>query len=269
MNKIILFTFAVLYSININAQLGTAHDFTVTDLDGNEISLYANILDEGIVAIVDVSATWCEPCWSLHQSHVLQEMHEQFGPDGTNQVRVIYYEGDATTTLDDLQGTGSNTFGNWLEGTTYPVINETPLSLNLNVYAPFGFPTVNVIRPSDREIVADPYNIYVFEDFLAAVNTALDGEVVFEVVSNTDDVTNDVSLSVFPNPSSNVVTLTLEGFDRLTNIEVFSILGRKITSRQVNSNETVLDFSNLETGTYILRATSGGLQQTTQVHVVK
>ena len=40
------------------AQLGTAPDFNVTDIDGNTHQLYADILDQGLIAIVDVSNTW-------------------------------------------------------------------------------------------------------------------------------------------------------------------------------------------------------------------
>lgn len=56
----------------MNAQIGsTAPDFNVTDINGNSHNLY-EILDAGYIAIIDVSATWCGPCWTLHQSHTLQ-----------------------------------------------------------------------------------------------------------------------------------------------------------------------------------------------------
>ena len=74
------------------AQFGTAPDFNVTDIDGNQHQLYADILDQGLIAVIDVSATWCGPCWSLYTSNALEELHEAYGPDGTNQLRVIFYE---------------------------------------------------------------------------------------------------------------------------------------------------------------------------------
>ena len=67
----------------------TAPDFTVVDIQGNSYSLYADILDQGKIAIVQIAATWCPPCWNLHEAGVLQQMHEAFGPDGTDQVRVL------------------------------------------------------------------------------------------------------------------------------------------------------------------------------------
>ena len=99
------FSFALAISaLAVHAQFGTAPDFNVTDLDGNTHQLYADILDQGLIAVVDVSATWCGPCWSLHSSHALEDLHEAYGPNGTNQLRVIFYEADANTTMADIEG---------------------------------------------------------------------------------------------------------------------------------------------------------------------
>ena len=43
-------------------QYGTAPDFTVTDIEGNTHQLYADILDQGKIAVVQIAATWCPPC---------------------------------------------------------------------------------------------------------------------------------------------------------------------------------------------------------------
>ena len=94
-----------------SAQFGTAPDFNVTDLDGNTHQLYADILDQGLIAVIDVSATWCGPCWSYHESGVLEDLYDTYGPDGTNELRVFFIEGDDGTTQADLEGTGPSTAG--------------------------------------------------------------------------------------------------------------------------------------------------------------
>ena len=174
------FSFALAISaLAVHAQFGTAPDFNVTDLDGNTHQLYADILDQGLIAVVDVSATWCGPCWSLHSSHALEDLHEAYGPNGTNQLRVIFYEADANTTMADIEGLTSGSQGDWTDGVSYPIINESPLQLNLNVWAPLGFPTVNVIRPSDYEIVLDTWNLLSFQAQADAINGAdIDGIVL-------------------------------------------------------------------------------------------
>jgi len=71
---------------------------------------------------------------------------------------VIVYEADPTTTLSALNGTAGNTLGDWTAGVTHPIINESPITLPMNVWRPFGYPVVNIVRPSDYEIVLDTRN---------------------------------------------------------------------------------------------------------------
>ena len=165
-----------------HAQQGTAPDFTVTDINGNTHELYADILDQGKIAVVQIVATWCPPCWNLHVTGALQELHEAFGPDGTDQLRVIVYEADPLTTLADLNGTGGNTVGNWTAGVTHPMVNESPITLDMSIWRPFGYPRVNVVRPSDREIVLDTRNELSFQAQTDAINAAsIDGIVLGQV----------------------------------------------------------------------------------------
>ena len=164
------------------AQQGTAPDFTVTDINGDTHELYADILDQGKIAVVQIVATWCPPCWNLHTTGALQELHEAFGPDGTDQLRVIIYEADPQTTLADLNGTGGNTVGNWTAGVTHPIVNESPITLSMSIWRPFGYPRVNVVRPSDREIVLDTWNMSSFQAQTGAINAAnIDGIVLGQI----------------------------------------------------------------------------------------
>ncbi len=137
------------FTFNANAQLANGSlgpDFTATDIDGNEHNLY-DLLDQGISVVMDVSATWCGPCWSYHTSGVLEDVWEEHGPDGANDMYVFMIEGDASTTMADLQGTTSGTAGNWIEGTQYPIIDNAQIA---NDYEIAYFPTVYVICPNRK-----------------------------------------------------------------------------------------------------------------------
>jgi hypothetical protein len=247
------------------AQLGTAPDFNVTDIDGNTHQLYADILDQGLIAIVDVSNTWCHICWNFHSSHALEDLNQAYGPNGTDQLRVIFYEADPNTTIQDIQGMTSGSQGDWTNGVSYPIVNESPLQLDLSIWAPFGTPSVNVIRPSDYEIILRTGNLPSFQAQADAINGAdIDGIVLG--VANTSEVAKGTAkMEVFPNPSLGAFTLSLEGFTGMTSVEVYNLVGQQVWSvKALGSNrQQQVDLRDLEGGHYLLRA-SDGVHQVTQ-----
>ncbi len=155
--KKFLLVFLSVFTLN-SAFAQPAMDFTATDINGNEHNLF-EYLDAGKTVILDVSATWCGPCWVFHQNHYLEDLYNTYGPGGSDEIVVLFYEGDANTNSDDLNGIGNNTIGDWVTGTSYPIINPPTIDTAfMNLYAPFGYPTVSVICPDSKEIIADVYD---------------------------------------------------------------------------------------------------------------
>ena len=254
MKNLALLVMLCLTSLMTSAQFGTAPDFTVTDIDGNEHSLYADILDQGLIAVIDVSATWCSGCWNLHQSQALQELHEAYGPNGTNQLRVIFYESDANTTLADIEGTTNGSQGDWTEGVTYPIVNESPLSLDLNIWAPISVPTVNVVRPSDREIVLDTFSLLSVEAQVDAINGANIDGIVLGVANTAEVAAGQANVDVYPNPSLGEFAVELNGFNGVATVEVYNIVGRKVWTSTAQGEGAVqrIDLGALEAGNYLI-----------------
>ena len=123
-------------------------------ITNNPIVLY-DLTDAGYTVYMDVFATWCGPCWSFHTGGYLENLYAQYGPTGTNEVRVLAIEG-SNGNYASLSGTGpdaggSATQGNWLNGVEYPVI---PLKMAPNTtqfdndYAIAYFPTVYMVCPN-------------------------------------------------------------------------------------------------------------------------
>lgn len=147
MKKITLLTIFMLLSFLSYGQLpngSTAPDFTATDINGNSHTL-STYLAQGKTVILDISATWCGPCWNYHNSHALADIYNAYGANGSNEVVVLFVEGDANTTLADLNGTGSNTQGDWVTGTPYPIIDSRTVA---QLYQITYFPTVYRICPN-------------------------------------------------------------------------------------------------------------------------
>jgi hypothetical protein len=141
-----LFTFNNAQSQLPNGSIGP--NFTATDLSGNTINLYADFLDQGIPVIMDISATWCGPCWSFHQGHALKDIYMTYGMGGSQEIGVIFVEGDGNTGLAQLQGTGGSTAGDWITGTPYPILDNASIA---NSYDIAYYPTVYGICP-DRTV---------------------------------------------------------------------------------------------------------------------
>jgi Secretion system C-terminal sorting domain len=154
---VILFTaFAFAGVQNANAQLASgciAPDFTATDINGNSWHLY-DILDQGKTVFIDISATWCGPCWNYHNTGYLETLYNQYGPSGTDELRVFYIEGDHSTNTNCLYGSAgcnSTTQGDWVTGTPYPIIDDNATWNIAGNYAITYFPTIYMITP-DRII---------------------------------------------------------------------------------------------------------------------
>ena len=141
---IILF---LITSMPVWAQLddGTiAPDFTVDDILGVEHSLYEDYLDQGMPVIMDISATCCGPCWNYHESHALKDLYTIFGAHGSNEVQVLFVEGDPNTPTSELE---FSNLGNWIEGTPYPIIDNGTIA---QLYSIGYFPTVYAICPNRK-----------------------------------------------------------------------------------------------------------------------
>lgn len=174
MKKLLFSAAMLLAGVSANAQLApgsVAPNFTVTayqswlstagTTSNGSYTLY-DYLDQGYTVFLDVSATWCGPCWNYHLSGALEDVYAAHGPAGapgvsastTDDVMVIWIEGDGTT-ADATMLDGAGAIGNWIEpaaGTQiqFPMANPASASANQinNDYNIAYFPTIYRICPN-------------------------------------------------------------------------------------------------------------------------
>lgn len=143
---ILLLSLVTSFSAQAQLQPGAwATPFTLTDINGNDHRLY-DYLSEGKPVVKIISAAWCAPCWALHTSGVMEEVYETYGPEGSDEIMVIFVEGDPNTTYEQLTGQAGPSQGNWVNGTPYPMIDVENFRLQA-AYGLQGFPTVVMICP--------------------------------------------------------------------------------------------------------------------------
>lgn len=139
-------------SLRLAAQLPdgvVAPDFNAPDINGQYWHLYDILADDKIV-VLEISATWCPPCWSYHNGHALQNLYAEHGPEGDDRLRVFFVEGDPNTNVDCLYGpSGCNDYspGDWVEGTDFPILDHAGIA---DDYQVGYYPTLFVICPNKK-----------------------------------------------------------------------------------------------------------------------
>lgn len=154
MKKTLLSAMLVFACFTAQAQLpdgSIAPDFTATDINGVSHNLY-EYLDAGKTVIIDISATWCGPCWNYHNSDALADLYESYGMGATEEVVVLFIEGDPGTSVESIYGTNvpsdtRATRGDWTEHSPYPIIDDTNGDIAQDYDLQY-FPTVYMICPN-------------------------------------------------------------------------------------------------------------------------
>lgn len=183
MNKIIskrlllcsLVTTMLLTTPSVRAQEETTRlrssDYVAKDINGKEHDINA-ILKSGKAILIDFSATWCNPCWTVHKLGILDKIYEMFGPNGTNQIEIFWVEASNAPIEaiygDTSKSRGGVTKGDWTKDANgnpvpYPIISDSQLALKTLGVGVFSFPTFVLVGPDKKWIKCDDA-IYGYDD---------------------------------------------------------------------------------------------------------
>ncbi len=284
MKKRVILLSSLLLSISLqsHAQLADgsiAPDWTLSDINGASHHMYAD-LNSGKAVYIDVSATWCAPCWAYHNTGALETLWTNHGPVGgtnvlsstTNDVMVYLIEGDGTTgtnALHGISGVDGTTQGNWVTGVSHPIIDPPAAQINQfnSNYAINAFPTIFMVCP-DRTIKntgqANATSLYGYRSSCATSTTGIDEQMINSASLNPnlggcDSITPSVVLGNLGTATLTSATITykVDGVTQkvhnwtgsLLTYENFTITGIKIGAPTSGAHVLTIVVSNPNSGT--------------------
>ena len=140
--------------IGSNPPSNHAPDFTIRDTKGVEHQLY-EYLSEGKSVILNFSSTWCKPCWNYKESGILDKVYADHGPEGSDEVVILFLEADQKTCEDCLYGQencNDFTYGNWASN-LYPTSDLDGENRRiLDTYNVTRFPSIYAISSKDFSV---------------------------------------------------------------------------------------------------------------------
>jgi Secretion system C-terminal sorting domain/AhpC/TSA family len=242
----------------LSAQLanGTiAPDFTITDLNGTTHNLYT-YLAAGKTVYIDFFACHCPSCWAYHNTHAMNDLYNHRGPSGTlsQNVIVIAIEYDANNGLNEFNGISGSTQGNWLSGTNHPTCNPegTLRTQIISAYNVVYYPMVYAICPNKQVTLIGTQN-----------ETTLYNHVSTCVTTGINESTLiDNSITLFPNPSSNLVQLNINhSLSSINAITIIDVNGKVVLDIDKTAIDSAFDTSLLDNGFYtiVVETTEGKL----------
>lgn len=81
--------------------------------------------------------------------------------------------------------------------------------------------------------------------------------------SLSNEEVNFTNLKVYPNPVKNVLNVSFS--QEISTVEIFNLLGQKVSSKLMNANQGEVDMTNLTSGAYTVRVTSNDQVKTLKV----
>lgn len=234
--------------VGFTAQAQTPPDFTVTDTEGNTLSLYTELAG-GKTILLDFFFTTCPPC--IANAGNIEHVYQQFG-GGTSEFD-IWGINDRNTVAEieayKTQYDVTNPCVSGTEGGGAAVVNSYA-----STYSFTGFPTYAVICP-DQSVTWD---IWPISTNAPEVQQSLESDCGL-VAASVDDIIKVGFNAIYPNPANDYATVSYRLMDRANvTLEVYNMLGslvKTVNPGQIFSGqkETLLNVRDLQNGHYFVK----------------
>jgi thiol-disulfide isomerase/thioredoxin len=224
-------------------------DFTITDLQGNEHSLY-EYTAAGKYVLIDFYTYWCGPCMATAPTVV--DFYHNYGCN-QGDVIVIGVEGDGSNAQAHEFEVSAGIVGD----NPYPCASGTEGGGG-NVHTVYGvaaFPTIIAVNPSNVLIDNDIWPIASVQTLVDAFPTSSINEMACFVNVQEEEIIADVRM--FPNPANDLVSFafaTPQSTQTLS-VNVYDAMGKLVLNNSninslIDGNLFRLNVSELASGVY-------------------
>ncbi|WP_158276112.1 CHRD domain-containing protein [Brumimicrobium oceani] len=136
-------------------------------------------------------------------------------------------------------------------------------SMTENYDGAYGYLTADDATPMNAAAETKFRNNEMYVNIHTAANP--DGEVRGQVLRGSEcvqetlglsenEALNQNSLTAYPNPTSDKITLSFEKFNGEMTVQLVDIFGKVIQTKSIKANDATIDMSNLPSGVYMLKA---------------
>jgi hypothetical protein len=155
--------------------------------------------------------------------------------------------------------------GNWniiarTTGDPIPTFMDVPVDAGLII--PGGSETVGVFfDPTDLSAGLHTGQLVIAANDPAANYHYID--VTLDIVTATNEVNKTDALTVYPNPTSNLIHVQADGI--ISEVVVTNYLGQVVDVQTLSNNQTTVDLSQLENGVYFLEVKTDAANHSVKV----
>lgn len=124
------------------------------DVISNQTIDVQSWLDDDKVVILNFFASWSKQSWEYYESGWLKNLNDEFGPDGTDEIRIIAIEaeplnGPEQLSMENDEVRPMKSHGDWIRQVNFPILDDASYNLDFSVDL---LPITYVIRPNGSMI---------------------------------------------------------------------------------------------------------------------
>jgi hypothetical protein len=248
-------------NLTTQAQPTTAYDFNMNDCNGKWHHLFSE-LDSGNVVVMEFFMLSCSPC--IVAGHALDNMVIPLKNKYGEKVRFYQIGFTNSYTCTQIQS--------WVS--TNGFVTSVPFdsgAVQVAYYDGMGMPTIAVVGGKKHDV------LFTSTDFKPTTDTATISKAIHTFFGTTGiSVTGkaDVSVSVFPNPASHAITISLDMEKAaILNLVLADVQGREITTLFTGNvttgiNTKMVQLPELKNGIYFLQGDLNGKLFTKKITIL-